>query len=463
MKKVLYLTIVLLSFSYSQKLFAFQDFVPGLTAEPIDTTFKIDSKKLTDYLKHLYDNDKWMGGVAITKDGKIVYLKNFGKLGEESNRAADPGTKYRIGSITKMYTATIIYRMAENNVINLNDTLDEFFPKVSNSKKITIKQMLGHRSGIASYTDDKNFDFLIHYETEEIVEMIEGYDAVFSPGEEIKYSNSNYFLLGLIAEKVMKKPFNELLESLVLGRGKLMRTTYMNEVELNKNYAYSFYYDVDKEAWSQIPSWDINAPQAAGMISASASDVALFLDLLFNEQFISQKYLDIMTDFEDGVGYGSFTFPFYERWSYGHTGGIEGFQSIAQYFPEERMSVVLLSNGVNIVNNDVTIGILSIVFGRDFEIPDFSQKKSVPVSETDRFLGIYHNADLGMDIELTENSGKLFGQATGQSKFPLEAINDTEFQFDVAGIHIKFEQFEDGQFQQFTLFQAGTENVFERK
>lgn len=429
----------------------------------VDSSFTFDKDRMTTFLEYLYKNDQWQGGVAIMHNERMMYMDNFGTLSEQSGRRADPGTKYRIGSISKMYTAAVITDLVARGKLAASSKLSRFYPQIPNASEIDIDELLGHRSGIYNYTDDPDFNFQGNYTDEEIVDIIASYDPDFEPGTKAEYSNSNYFLLGKIIEKSTGLTLKQQIDKTIVAPRQYLRTSFSKPIEPQKNESYSFSYNVDEEAWNQVPPWQISVAGGAGAISASAADVVRFLSDLYNAHIFTEEYVVPFTKFEDdNFGYGAFRFPFYEKYSYGHTGGLEGFQAMASYFPQENISFALLSSGLNeLSNNDIAIGLLSILFNKDYEFPEFTD--GYKVEQTSSYLGTYFNEELSMEIEITENEGKLFAQATNQSKFPLKADEAGSFTYSVAGIIIQFKDFDGNYYQTLNLNQSGGQYNFDRQ
>lgn len=114
----------------------------------------IDSQKLDKYFAALEANDKFMGSVALLKEGKVIYTNQIGFSDIETNKKPDENTKYRVGSITKTFTAALVFKAIEEGKISLDQTLEDYFPSIENSKTISIAHLLNHRSGIHNFTDD---------------------------------------------------------------------------------------------------------------------------------------------------------------------------------------------------------------------------------------------------------------------------------------------------------------------
>ena len=159
-----------------------------------------------------------MGNIAVSKDGEIIYLKSIGYADISNNLKATKETKYRIGSISKSFTATLVLKAIENKKLELNQTIDKWFPMIKDSDKITIKQLLSHRSGIYNFTDNLNYlTWNTQKKTEkEMVEIITMGGNIFAPDSKAEYSNSNYLLLSYILEKTFMKSYSELLDEYII-------------------------------------------------------------------------------------------------------------------------------------------------------------------------------------------------------------------------------------------------------
>ncbi len=170
---------------------------------------------------------------------------------------------------------------------------------------------------------------------------------------------------------------------------------------------------------------------------------------------MSASSVEIMKTMEDNFGAGLFKFPFYDKASYGHTGGIDEFRSIFSYFPDGNYSYALTTNGINYDMNLISLGVLSIMYDKPYSIPTFS---NFAVSQEDltSYVGEYSSAQLPLKITIRIQNNALFAQATGQSAFPLEAVDKHKFKFDRAGIQMEFNPVEN----KMVLKQGGGQFVF---
>ncbi|MDX1364204.1 MAG: serine hydrolase domain-containing protein [Arenibacter latericius] len=407
----------------------------------------IDSVKLDDYFNALEENNKFMGSVSLKKDGEIIYTKQIGFSDIETKKKPDDNTKYRIGSISKTFTAALVFRAIEEGKIKLEQTIEGYFPTVKNSNLITIANLLNHRSGIYNFTNDEAY---LEYNTEpkseeEMLSIISKYDSAFEPNSKSEYSNSNYVLLSFILEKLYKKSFAEILSEKIIDPIGLKNTYFGGKIDIEKNEANSY-----KGDWEKQTETDMSIPLGAGGIVSTPTDILLFAEALFNYKIISEESVTQMQTLKDNYGMGLFKMPFYEKYSFGHTGGIDGFSSMFGYFPEEKSAFALTSNGSNFNNNDIAIALLSALFNRDFTVPSF-ETYEVSSDDLEMYLGVYSSPSFPLKISITKSGAILMAQATGQPSFNLDATEKDKFKFDQAGIVMEF----DPANNQMTLKQGG--------
>lgn len=410
----------------------------SLTFAGISFSQEFDTEKLNQYFNLLSEHQKLMGSILITKNGKVIYEKSVGFSDVQNQLKNNEKTKFRIGSITKTFTAVLILKTIEEGKLSLDERLEKFFPKIKNSEKITIKQMLQHRSGIFSYTDDKNYALLYGKARtqSEIIAQIESYESLFQPDEKHKYSNSNYFLLGVILEKIHQKTYAELLQKYITKPLNLQNTFVGGKISAETNEAYSYHFQ--QNAWQKTPEENMSVPMGAGAIVSTPADLIAFSEALFNGKILTKNSLTQMLSTKDYYGLGLMQIPFYEKIGYGHGGNIDSFDAMLSHFPTENISFARVYNGLNIAANEVDIAVLSTIFGRDFELPTFIKTIKVSAEDLAIYLGTYTSVQIPLKMNITQEGEQLFAQATGQNKFPLEAFEEHKFRFDRAGIVIEF-------------------------
>jgi len=374
----------------------------------------------------------------------------------ESQLKADPGTKYRIGSISKTFTAVLALKAVEAKVLDLDQKLGEFFPRVPNADKISIRQLLSHRSGIHNFTDDPVY---LSYNTqpknrEEMVSIIVAGGSDFEPDAKMAYSNSNYVLLSFILEKVFDKPFARILEDEIttpLGLG----NTYMGgTIDPGNKESRSYRFLTH---WTLEPETDLSIPLGAGGVVSTPTDLVKFSDALFGGKLLGEESLGEMKTLRDNFGLGLFHIPFYDKAGYGHTGGIDGFTSVFSHFDDGAVSYALLSNGTNFNNNDISIAVLSAVYDKPYEVPSLGDFQVDP-ELLQRYVGTYATDQIPMTLTISTENGILIAQGSDQPSFALEAVERNRFKYDPAGVVIEFYPEENT----LMLKQFGTEFLFKK-
>lgn len=292
-------------------------------------------------------------GVAVVRDGKVVLSKGYGKADIASNLDANENTAFQIASVTKQFTAAGVLLLAEDGKLKLDDTLGKYVSDVpAKWSGITFRQLLNQVSGIPNYTaggklvNDKN------YTKAEILGLVKDVPVAFEPGTKWAYSNTNYFLLGMVIEKVSGKPYPEFMRDRIfkpLG----MSSTQVNTSGLKiKNAATA--YELASGAWQQSTLDDPSQPYAAGAIVSTPADMAkwaaavsvgkLLKKTSWDEAFASAKLPDGKPT---NYGFGWQIGKIGETPYVGHSGGIRGFSSYHVRFPAENVSVVVMVNAAN--------------------------------------------------------------------------------------------------------------------
>lgn len=396
----------------------------------------LDKQKLDQYFDALEQSNKFLGSVAISGNGEIVYSRAIGYADVAAKTKPDVNTKYRIGSISKTFTSTLIFKAIEENKLSLDDKLSKFYPQIKNADNISIGNLLNHRSGIHNFTDDLIY---LSWNTQkksesEMLSIIAAGGSDFEPDSKAEYSNSNYVLLSYILQKTYKKTYAKILSEKIIVPTGLKNTYAGDKINPSKNESNSYKFSTD---WVKETETDMSIPMGAGAIVSTPIDLTKFADALFNGKIVSSKSVELMKTLKDDYGYGLFQMPFNDKQSYGHTGGIDGFSSVFGYFQEEKVGFALCSNGSNYNNNNISIVLLSAIFNSNYEIPDF-KTYAVSAADLEAYLGVYSSKEIPLKITITKNENVLMAQATGQSAFALEATAKDKFKFDMAGVVLEF-------------------------
>ena len=415
-----------------------------------------DPAKLNLYFNALEGH--FMGSVEMQKDGETIFKRSLGYADLTDSIPTTEGTRYRIGSITKSFTSLMILMAAREGKLSLDDHLDKYFPdaQIPNAEKITIDNMLYHRSGIHNIVTEE-CDFQNWYTTpqteEQILERIAKAGSDFEPGSQMSYSNSGYMLLAYILEHLYSKSYAELVDEKIVRP--LGLTNTFNAVKTDPSRGDARSYD-PIGGWQYAPESDPSANIGAGSIVSTPSDLIKFIKALRTD-FFGKGIYDQMSEKIDGWGRGLFRYYYKIYDGMGHTGGIEGFHTV--FGNIGNVDFAICSNALDTDINNILVTMLHAVFGTEYDIPDFGSYIKLPTEILEKHVGTYTSEQLNLDIEIRIEEGTLVSQATGQMAIPLQALADSSFVFNQANIKIKFDETNGS----FTLFQNGGEFVFVKK
>jgi D-alanyl-D-alanine carboxypeptidase len=414
--------------------------------------------KADSLLNLLAEKNKAMGSLAVLENGNVIYTKAIGFIETTPEKiASTEKTRYPIGSISKMFTATLIFQLIDEGKLQLSTTLDKFFPTVPNAQKITIGNLLYHRSGIHSFTNDSAYmSYMTKSKThQEMIRIISEAKPEFEPDTKTDYSNSNFVLLGYIVEDLRKEQYNKVLQKYICSKAGLTDTYYGGKTDIAKNECYSFQL---LTTWEKQPETDMSIPHGAGAIVSTPFDLVKFISSLFAGKLVSDESLNQMKTIKDGMGVGMQKFPYENKTLYGHGGAIDGFNAILCYFPEEKLAISYCSNGTVYSVNDILLRTINNYFNKPDKLPEFTTYDYKP-EDLDQYLGVYSSQQIPIKLTITKDAGKLFGQGSGQPAFPLEASAKHIFKFEPAGIVIHFNP----EKEDFVLEQGGGKFTFTRE
>jgi D-alanyl-D-alanine carboxypeptidase len=416
----------------------------------------LDKAKLDQLFDRLLEKNKGMGSLILAKDGNVLYSRSFGysqvKGTEKKPLTAD--TKYRIHSITKTYTAVMIFQLVEEGKLKLTDALDKFFPQIPNAARITIAQILNHRSGIPNMELDGQWGMQPRTKDEVLARIAQGRPD-FEPDAKYQYSNAGYRLLSYIVEEVGGKPYQEALKERITSKIGL-KDTYLGagKEDPGKNEALSFRYI---GGWRESGQLDFSVVGGAGGILSTPTDMAKFIQALFDLKLVSQNSLKQMTTMRDGEGMGMEPFSFAGKTLYGHTGGSSSSGAWLAYFPEEKLALAYTTNAKIYPVSKIVSGVFDIYWNRPFQIPSFDAVEVSP-EVLERYVGVYSIPGTPARLTVSRDGATLYFQPAGQSAVPIEATAEDKFKID------PFVVFEfDAAKGELTITRAGQKRIFTKQ
>jgi len=378
----------------------------------------LDRSHLDGLFANLADHNLAQGSVAISSYGMLVYQRSFGS-------DQTPQTEFRIGSISKVFTAVLVYQLIDEQRLSLDDKLGKFFPHLPNAEKITIAELLGHRSGLANFTNHTGFD---DWKTKpkthaELLALIQNQRPDFEPGTRADYNNSNYLLLGYIVERITGEDYKTVLRERILRKARLDHTYYGEGVGFQHGEAISYHYA--NGTWNRDQAVYLDNFGGAGAILSTPQDLVAFIGDLFAGELISKESLAQMTTIRDGYGKGLFPYGDADHVGFGHNGKTEGFGSSLQYYPDSHLAIAYCTNGEVYPKAQILDCVFKISFNLQCDLPTFAPK-TVDSASLVRLTGNYSSADRNIQVATTAVGGKLALSFKGQP-FPLVALSDHEF------------------------------------
>ncbi|WP_254560507.1 serine hydrolase domain-containing protein [Dyadobacter diqingensis] len=421
-----------------------------------------DKAKLDQFFDRLAEKNKAMGSLIIARNGNVLYTRSigYGQINGADKNPLNATSRYRIGSITKMFTAAMILQLVEEGKLKLTDTLDRFFTQVPNAGKITIVQLLWHRSGIPNIKREQGSQRdvkTIPVTKAEILAMIVKAKPDFEPDTKHSYSNSGYQLLGLILEKVTGKTYEEALKERITSKVGLPDTyVATGNIDVSKNEALTYMNFGD--GWKPVPETHPSILFSAGAIVSTPNDMAKFIQALFDGKIVSKESLDQMKTIRDGEGSGMEPFTFAGKTFYGHTGGADNYGAWLAYLPEEKLAIAYTTNAKVYPVANIMRGVVDIYYNKPFTIPTL---ESIAVSPEvlDKYVGVYSSPEAPVKFTITRDGSTLLFQPPGEkSAVPLEATAENKFQIEGAVI-IDFDVAK----KQMTIKRRGGEKVFTKE
>ena len=375
------------SISVTQPLAPTESSPPSPTLEPEDLASKIDQ-----VLNFLAEREAFTGAVLVARNGEILLSQGYGLADREKNLPNTPQTKYRLGSITKQFTAMAILMLQAQNKLKVQDPICHYVPECPTLwQDITIHHLLTHTSGIPDFTDYPDYDItkVTPASSLQILARFQDSPLDFEPGKTWSYSNSGYILLGYIIEQVSGQSYETFLQQTIFEPVQMKNTGYdHNDISLATGYT-GFY-----DHWEKADYIDMTIPYAAGGLYSTIKDLYRWDQVLNTEQLMSQESLNLMFVPQVSVlahdlsyGYGWFVGKMHNHPAVSHGDGIlcfvaesasytsnsgngcqgnndmEGFATEIRRYPNDKVTIIILSNRDTTNVRTISDQIAQAIFG----------------------------------------------------------------------------------------------------
>jgi len=371
--------------------------------------------------------------VAVARDGKVILSKGYGLAEVEHDVEASGDTMFRAGSITKQFTAAAIMRLVEQGKLGLDDPITKYVPTYNmQGREITIRHLLTHTSGIKSYTEVKRVmadEPEREFTQQEMLDMVQNEPLAFEPGAKSAYSNTGYYLLGMVIEKVSGKEYCAYMQDELFGPLGLTRTRCDSNTEIIKGRAQG--YAVVNGKLQNDRGLATSTPFAAGILISSAHDLVVWADALGVGKVVSKESYALMTTpckLTDGsihdYGFGLFIDSLDGHARIQHGGDIFGFNSMLSRFPEDGVTIAVLSNSRAVSSMRIADALSREALGSSEDVA--AADVVLSDAEAARCEGVYEFPD-GWGFTITRRDGKLFSRASDDKESPMTYLGKGEF------------------------------------
>jgi CubicO group peptidase (beta-lactamase class C family) len=412
--------------------------------------------KIDEYMNASAKVERFSGAILVARDGKVIAAKGYGMADVENDVPNTPETKFRLGSLTKQFTSASIMLLQERGKLSVQDSVCKYVAPCPEAwQPVTIHHLLSHTAGVPNFTAFPEYKKTMREPApvETLIGRFRDRPLDFKPGENWKYSNSGYALLGYVIEKVSGKSYESFLRENIFEPLGMTSTGYDHPEEIVKRRARG--YAPRGEGLVNAAYIDMTIPFSAGGLYSTVGDLYLWDQALHGGKLLKKPSLDAMlTPVRNNYGYGFGVDKIFNRPMAGHNGGIEGFATSIIRFTDDRATFIVLSNNEAARTTRVAADLAAIAFGEKYEVPVERVVVKVDPKIYDSYVGEYELAP-GFVFTVTREGDHLMVQATGQGKTEIFPTSETNFFPKVVRADFTFVKDAEGRVTQLILNQGG--------
>lgn len=402
------------------------------------------SGKIDHYVNSYTTVHGFSGNILIAKKGKIIYQKSLGQANREWKIDNGPDTKFRIGSLTKQFTAAAILQLEEKDRLKTTDRLSKFFPDFPKADSITVHMLLNHTSGIRGDTGDSipkiteiNPNLPNPKLREALIGSFKDRPFEFSPGKGWSYCNSGYILLGYIIEDVTGMPYSDYIYKNIFIPAGMTQSGFTTTTNIISHLASGYNLTSGRE-WRKAKQFPIHNNFSAGGIYSTTYDMLKWNEALLSGKIINSESFKKMHqpnhgDF--GAGYGIFIDNLYGHKIHQHQGALEGYNTYMARYPEDDICVIVLCN------KDTNLDFLpkalaAILFDKSVTLPSKRKPLEISTDVAARYEGTYEGGTLPFPITVIAKDGKLYWRI--HRDIELVPESETRFYVNEPDVEIQF-------------------------
>ncbi len=396
------------------------------------------SSKIDEYLNAHVKLDSFSGAVLAAKEGKIIISKGYGMANHELNVENSPEIKFRLGSVTKQFTAAAILLLEESGKLSTGDYLNKYIPDYPQGDKITIHHLLTHTSGVPELLQFDKFNEIKYTPTtmDELISVFKDQPLDFEPGEKFSYSNSGYVLLAAIIEKASGVSYEEFLTDNIFKPLGMQNTGVDKNLEILPGRASGYFLDKDKLV--NAPYINMQNTIGGGCLYSTVGDLFIWDRAMKENKLLKPESAKKMFHIYKGnYGYGWVISDIRNKECYYHGGGIEGFLSYIMRWHEDDITLIILSNYQHAAMREVRTSLTSILFGEEYKMPVKMEAKKIDPAILRKHAGMYKLDPEGA-MEITFDKDSLYIAPPGEPKLRLIPVSATVFKIREFGGELTF-------------------------
>jgi CubicO group peptidase (beta-lactamase class C family) len=395
--------------------------------------------RMDQVVQSYVSNKQFMGSVLVARGNDVLFSKGYGSANLEWQIPNAPSTKFRLGSLTKQFTAASILLLEERGKLKVEDPVKKYLPDAPAAwDKMTVFHVLTHTAGIPNFTSFPDYPSSEPFSTtpEKLVARFRDRSLDFEPGERMNYSNSGYVLLGYLIERISGQSYEKFVQENIFAQLGMKDSGYdSNSAVIARRAA----------GYAPSPNGPVNAgfihmsiPFAAGALYSTTEDLLRWEQGLFGGKLLSAASLQKMTTaFKNDYAFGLQVHTVNGRKVIDHNGGIEGFNTALAYYPEDKLTVAVLGNLNGPAPDQIARTLASVAHGETITLQSERKEITLDPKVLNRYVGVYQLAP-GTNMMITLDNNQLVSQMTGQGPVPLFPQSETMFFPKVVDAQLEF-------------------------
>ena len=381
------------------------------------------------------------GAILVARDGKPVFQQSFGFADAEFGTRNSADTRFRIASVTKQFTAAAVLLLQERGKLRLSDPVSMYLPDAPPSwDRITVYNLLTHTSGLPNINAFPDYSEIRmrRWTPEQLISLFRDKPLEYEPGSNYSYGNSDYIVLGRVIERLSGQSYAEFLRKNFFEPLHMTSTGADDERAVILRHARGYVLAVNGVRHPDFVSMTVTF--SAGDLYSTTGDLLKWENALFAGRVLSAASLKMMTTpFRNGYALGLFVSDHNGHRVISHTGDIDGFGAIVAYYPDHKLTVIVLSNLFGGAYGLVAADIAKSAFGQSFVLPSERKIAHVPAATLAQYVGTYQLTPTITNI-ISLVDGKLTSKIGNQAELEMVPESETKFFFKTGDAEIEFKR-----------------------